>query len=84
MYTKGGDDDALSTITVSKAGKVSGKVLFADGGRWTIIGSASGQSIAAVVTDASGVSTPIALDITRTGDGRYRIASSDGSISAEN
>ena len=80
----GGDRDTLSTITVSKAGKVSGKVLFADGGRWTIVGSASGQRIAAVVTDASGVSTSIALDITRTGDGRCRIASSDGSISAEN
>ena len=78
------DDDALSTITVSKSGKVSGKVLFVDGGRWTIVGKASGQRIAAVVTDASGASTSITLVITRTSDGRCRIASSDGSLSAEN
>ena len=76
----GGDDDALSTITVSKSGKVSGKVLFADGGRWTIVGSASGQRIAAVVTDAEGNSAAVALVITRTDDGRCRIESEDGSI----
>ena len=80
----GGDEDALTTITVSKAGKVSGKVLFADGGRWTIVGSASGQRIAAVVTDASGLGTSIALVITRTDDGHCCIESDDGSISAEN
>ncbi|MBO7683815.1 MAG: leucine-rich repeat protein [Kiritimatiellae bacterium] len=80
----GVDDDALSTITVSKSGKVSGKVLFSDGDRWTLVGKASGLCIAAVVTDASGVSTSIALDITRTSDGRIRVASTDGSISAEN
>ena len=78
----GDDGDALSTITVSKAGKVSGKVLFADGSRWTIVGTASGQRIEAVVTDASGTSTSIALVITRTG-GRCRIESEDGSICAE-
>ncbi|MBQ1428235.1 MAG: hypothetical protein IIZ06_01080, partial [Kiritimatiellae bacterium] len=79
----GDDGDALSTIIVSKTGKVSGKVLFADGNRWTIVGKASGQCIAAVVTDASGVSTSIDFVITRTSDGRCIIASEDVSISAE-
>ena len=79
----GGDGDALSTITVSKVGKVSGKVLFADGSRWMIVGKASGQRIAAIVTDASGVSTSINFVITRTSDGRCSIKSEDGSISAE-
>ena len=51
---------------------------------WTIVGKASDQRIAAVVTDASGVSTSIALDLTRPGDGRCRIASTDGSLFAEN
>ena len=51
---------------------------------WTIVGKVSGQRIAAVVTDASGTSTSIALDITRTSDGRCRIESTDGSISTEN
>ncbi len=76
-----GGDDALTTITVSKAGKVSGKVLFADGSRWTIVGSASGQRIAAVVTDAEGTSAAVGFVITRTGD--CRIESDDGSIWAE-
>ena len=51
---------------------------------WTIVGKASDQRIAAVVTDASGVSTSIALVIPRTSDGRCRIESTDGSISTEN
>ena len=79
----GGDDDSLTTITVSKSGKVSGKVLLADGSKWMIVGKASGQRIAAVVTDASGTSTSIALVITRTGDGRCRVESEDGVIWAE-
>ena len=79
----GGDGDALSTITVSKAGKVSGKVLFAGGGRWTIVGNASGQRIEAVMTDAAGGSTAIGLVITELDDGRCRIESEDGLIYAE-
>ena len=79
----GGDGDTLSTITVSKVGKVSGKVLFENGGRWTIVGSASGQRIAAVLTDAEGNSAAVGFVITRTGDGCCRIESEDGTISAE-
>ena len=68
---------------MSRTGKVSGKVLFADGGRWTIVGKASGQRIAAVVTDAGGNSAEIAFAIVKTPDGRCRIESAEGSIWAE-
>ena len=78
----GRDSEWLATITVSRAGKVSGKVLFADE-RWTIVGNASGQRIAAVVTDAGGNSAEVVLAIVKTPDGRCRIESEDGSIWAE-
>ena len=68
---------------MSRTGKVSGKVLFADGGRWTIVGKASGQRIAAVVTDAGGNSAEIAFAIVKTPDGRCRSESAEGSIWAE-
>ena len=83
QHFKGGNGDTLTTITVSKVGKVSGKVLFADGGRWTIVGKASGQRIAAVVTDAGGNSAEVAFAIVKTPDGRCRIESADGSMWAE-
>ena len=67
---------------MSKVGKVSGKVLFADG-RWTIVGKASGQRIAAVVTDAGGNSAEVAFAIVKTPDGCCRIESEDGSMWAE-
>ena len=79
----GGDGDSLSTITVSKAGKVSGKALFADGSRWTIVGKAVGQRIATVVTDADGNSAEVVFAIVKTPDGRCRIESEDGSIWVE-
>ena len=80
----GGDEGAFTTITVSKAGKVSGKVLFEDGGRWTIVGKAAGQRLETVVTDAGGNSAEVVFAIGKTPDGRCRIESEDGSISAEN
>ena len=79
----GDDGDALSTITVSKVGKVSGKVLFADGNRWTIVGKASGQSIAAVLTDADGNSEEVVFAVVKTPDGHCRIESEDGTTWAE-
>ena len=79
----GGDGNALSTITVSKAGKVSGKVLFADGGRWTIVGKTVGQRLETVVTDAGGNSAEVTFAVVRTLDGRCRIESEDGSIWVE-
>ena len=78
----GGDEGAFTTITVSKTGKVSGKVLFADG-RCTIVGKASGQRIAAVVTDADGNSEEVVFAIVKTPDGHCRIESEDGTIWAE-
>ena len=74
----------VAKTLVSAVAAFAAGALFADGGRWTLVGKADGQRIAAFVTDASGVSASIALVITRTDDGRCRIASSDGSISAEN
>ena len=78
----GGDEGAFTTITVYKAGKVSGKVLFADG-KWTIVGKASGQRIEAVVTDADGVDSEVVFAIVKTPDGHCRIESEDGLIWAE-
>ena len=78
----GGDECAFTTITVSKTGKVSGKVLFADG-RCTIVGKASGQRIAAVLTDADGNSAEVVFAIVKTPDGHCRIESEDGTIWAE-
>ena len=48
-----------------------------------IVVSASGQRIAAVVTDAEGNSAAVGFVIARTGDGRCRIESEDGTIWAE-
>ena len=73
-----GDENAFTTITVSKAGKVSGKVLFADGSRWTIVGSAVGQRLETVVTDAGGNSAEVVFAVVKTPDGRCRIESEDG------
>ena len=60
------------------------EVLFADGGRWTIVGKAVGQRLETVVTDADGNSEEVVFAIGKMPDGRCRIESEDGSISAEN
>ena len=78
----GGGEDAFTTITVSKTGKVSGKVLFAEG-KWTIVGKANGQRIDAVVADEEGNSTEVVLAIVKKEDGSCRIESEDGLIWAE-
>ena len=78
----GGDEGASTTITVSKTGKVSGKVVFADG-RWMIVGKANGKRIEAVVTDDEGNCWEVALAIIKKEDGSCRIESEDGSIWAE-
>ncbi|MBQ3289836.1 MAG: InlB B-repeat-containing protein, partial [Kiritimatiellae bacterium] len=78
----GGDEEAFTTITVSMAGKVSGKVLFA-ADTWTIVGKVNGQLIDAVVTDASGNSAEVVFAFVKLEDGRIRIESEDGSIWAE-
>ena len=79
----GGDEGAFTTITVSRAGKVSGKVLFEDGGKWTIVGKAVGQRLETVVTDVGGNSEEVVFAVGNTPDGRFRIESEDGSIWAE-
>ena len=78
----GGDEGSFTTITVSKTGKVSGKVLFADG-KWTIVGKAVGQRLETVATDADGNSAEVVFVIAKTPDGRCRIESEDGLILAE-
>ena len=78
----GGDEETFTTITVSMAGKVSGKVLFADD-KWTIVGNVNGLSIDAVATDASGKSAEVVFVFIKLEDGRCRIESEDGSIWAE-
>ena len=78
----GGDGESLTTIAVSAAGEVSGKIFFAEE-TWTLEGTADGQRIEAVMTDAGGGSTVIGLVITELEDGRCRIESDDGSIWAE-
>ena len=78
----GGDEEAFTTITMSMAGKVSGKVLFA-ADKWTIVGNVNGQRIDAVVTDASGNSAEVVFVFIKFEDGRCRIESEDGSIWAE-
>ena len=78
----GGDESAFTTITISKTGKVSGKVQFADG-RWTIVGKVVGQSLETFVTDAGGNSAEVVFAIVKTPDGRCRIESEDRSIWTE-
>ena len=78
----GGDGESLTAITVSASGEVSGKIFFASE-TWTLEGTADGQRIEAVMTDADGGNTAIGLVITEFDDGRCRIESDDGSIRAE-
>ena len=77
----GDDESAFTTITISKTGKVSGKVVFANG-KWAIVGKTNGQRIDAVVTDEEGSSWEVALAIIKKEDGSCRIESDDGSICA--
>ena len=58
-------------------------MLFADG-KWTIVGKVVGQRLETVVTDADGTNAEVVFVIVKTPDGRCRIESKDGTISAEN